>query len=73
MEIKNKINEKCKCYPTDSNLGFLAQTSVLIYKSSVSKISKSNVIYLDKKNQYLGIYIRYISLEIHTFRKVRIT
>ena len=57
MEIKNKINEKYKCYPRDSNLGFLAQTSVLIHKVYVNKISKNNATYLDQ-NQDLGMYTR---------------
>ena len=69
MEIKNKINEKCKCYPSDSNLGFLAQTSVLIHKSYVNKISKNNATYLDR-NQDLCIYTRYISLVLHNLRNV---
>ena len=69
MEIKNKINKKCKCYPSESNLGFLSQTSVLTHKSYVNKISKNNDTYLDR-NQDLGIYTRYISLVLHNIRNV---
>ena len=52
------------------DLGSLAQTSVLLHNSYVSKISKCNA-YV--KNQDLGIYTRYISLVIDNLKKVRIT
>ena len=69
MEIKNKINEKCKRYPSESDLGFLAQTFVLIHKSYVNNIFKNNASYLDR-NSDLGIYTRYISLVLHNLRNV---
>ena len=72
MNIRKKINEKYKLYPSDSNFDFLALTSILIHNSYVNKRSKNNATYLDKI-QDLGIYARYKSLVLHNLRKVGIT
>ena len=69
MEIKNKINEKGKCYPSDSNIGLLDQTSVLTHESYVNKISKNNATNFDR-NQDLGIFTIYISLVLHNLWNV---
>ena len=54
LEIKSMKNINGIQVIQDS--GSLAQTSVLIHKSYVSKMSKNNSIYLDQKSRSRHIY-----------------